>query len=315
MFNYIKTILRRLIFSVNNYVNPPNNLPLQFYPRYDLLASDAPIIPAVRFTRGWIAGHKKAFKASVKTGPLVSNAHALSTHRCPALVTLFSSGYIVPAHRDFCIHTSGDIENPTVLEGSSVGIPDPNSDLSHGSIISSAPFGPHMLGGIHRPYPERTPNMIFKLEPVWSVWAPRDITLLILGVPFADNYDFTIVPGFLDTQLNPLIQPLLWWHHHDRRDVYIKKGTPLLQLIPISRSDLKRGMEIVTDPKLRREERRLFEELLYLRESQFVMNYGRLRKSVDAYQAQREEHGQSPNLDDPLNQSKSKCPFSFLWSK
>jgi hypothetical protein len=305
----MKTILSNFFTWAYNrmgvWLGIDRGLPVKFFPHYDLLPQDVPIIPAVRYTRGWVASHKEAFKRAVREGPNASG-HVTSTHRCPALVTLFSSGYILSAHKDFYIHTTGDIENPVLTSDtvvSVVGVPDPNDDLSRGFMISPTPFPPSHIAGMHRPYPERTPNMIFKLEPAWSAVAPRDVVLLIMGVPFADNNDFTIVPGFTDTQINGLIQPLLWWHHHDRRDLYIKKGTPLLQLIPISRSDLKRGFEIVTDPAERRQQRQFSEEVRYLRESQLVMNYGRLRKSVDMYQAQIEKD------------SKGKCPFSFLWSK
>jgi len=254
---------------------------------------------------------KESFKKKLQDrqngGSEAFAARYTSSHRCPALVDLFSRGFVVTAHRDFFIATTGDIDDPQVVSNPGVTYNEQffRSKLSPdgGSLGDPPPFARDSLLGIQRPYPERTPNLIFKVQTPWLVKTPDDTVLLMMGVPLSDNNDFTVVSGILDPQLDSIVMVLLWWHHHDRPDIILKKGTPLAQLIPIPRQMASDKFEMVLDPDLINRQICLNKEIHYLQSTQRVANYKRIGSLVSEFE--RMEN----------SQVKSKCPFSSSWKR
>jgi hypothetical protein len=296
MFDYLKRIFSSSKDSLDYKV--------KFYPLYPLAATDCPIIPAAKFKRPWIASQKEAYKKQLEGALQNGHIQATSTHRCPGLMPLFTRGFILTAHRDIFIHTTGDIENPEIKSFPDITNQERlwrNRLAHHNHDVSDdpTPFRGNALLGMERPYPERTPNVLFKFISPWIVEAPPDVVLLITDVPFSNNNDFTIVTGILDTNLSRLVQPILWWHHHDRPDIYIKKGTPFMQFIPISRRDYYRDFEIVTDRELIERQIELTKSIAYMTHTQYSANYQANREAVDEFAK-----------IDPTYPPK-KCPFGF----
>lgn len=308
MFSFLKRLISK--FEVRSRCQPNSDSEIKFYALSPLVAIDCPIIASGEFKRGWVAMQAKNFDYMQAMGPEAKSNRIRSSHRCPGLVDIFSRGYIVCAHRDIFIHTRGDIENP---EYATFPKTVSNERFIRGQVgavgnlgqmgADPDPFmGPPLLG-LKRPYPERTPNAIFKLEIPWLVKAPPDISLLYMGVPLSNNYNFTVVSGIQDTDLSGAITVLLWWHHHDRGDIYIKKGTPLVQILPVPKGVSNLGFSIITDRDKVQEQVDRRKNLQYMVNSQRVVDYDSSRHIARDFPM----GGNQPNGE------ASKCPFKFLW--
>jgi hypothetical protein len=228
-------------------------------------------------------------------------------------VDIFSRGYIITAHRDYYFHTRGDINRPEyeVFPATVASERHIQGRVGPFGVLGQMggdpePFMGDQLLGIKRPYPERTPNILFKLIVPWLVSAPVDTSLLYMGVPLANTQDFSVVSGIQDTQLSGAISILLWWHHHGRKDIFLKKGTPLLQIVPVPKAVTNMGYTMVTDPKEVEEQIVRRKNLQHMLDSQFVVDYDRSKSIAGQYLANDVVGNKT---------SSSKCPFSFLWSQ
>jgi hypothetical protein len=286
---------------------------VKFYPLYDLAPVDSPIIRSSKFKRDWVEEQKKVFQQHLDTASDSWEYKITSSHRCPALVDMFLRGFIVSAYRDFYLHTRGDIENPEVASYTGITVQEQilrrKRELSNTQILDPEEFRGASLLGIKRPYPERTPNVIFKLETPWLISCPKDIVLYISGIPLSNNDDFTIIPGILDPRMDSFLQVLLWWHHHDRNDIFIKKGTPLIQIMPVSKKDICKTFKMVSDPDLIKKKIKSELQVKHVRNwTQFLPNYNRLRENVVLYEDLMETKRDK-------GVKGGKCPFSSIWAK
>lgn len=272
---------------------------IQFTPLYRAAQFDAPIIPASKYKRDWVDIQKKVYQ-NLKNNN-INRERITSTHKCPGLTAHFTRGFIVSAHRDIPIYTKGDITEPEYVPCKlDYSTSFWTQNIDNEKDISF--FGGSMLKGIQRPYPEKTPNIIFKIMMPWLVRAPDNIIFLISSIPFANTVEnFTVIGGILDTQLSHSLQALLWVHEHNNKLFCIKKGTPLFQLIPISRVDFCKEYEIVNDEETFKQEVAETLTLGYIQNSTLQSNYTNIRNVSTKYSK--------------LYDKKKKCPFSFLFKK
>lgn len=287
MFKFLKNKL---------FKNKDNKI--RFYPLYSGAEKFTPIVPAASYKREWLELAKKKFVEKVKTPEtVVDNKYPLmSTHRCPGLTSLFSRGYIVTAHKDIQIWTEGDIENPVLHSNKLSTTCDSWWFQTLGIKEEINPFSSDELVGMKRPYPRKTPNMIIKILSPWLMKLPDDVVMLATEVPFGNTQqDFTVVTGIVDANYTNVVQTLLWWHHHDTCR-FIKKGTPLMQLIPIPRKNIYTEFELVTNEKEIRAQIYRHNLMSHIRNSRYIRNYSEIRDTIQHFDKTQ----------------KSKCPFAFL---
>ena len=273
------------------------NNKIRFTPLFRAAQFDTPIVPANKYKRDWIEKQKKTYLFNKSN----NSDRVTSTHKCPGLTAHFSRGFIVSAHRDINLYTHGDINEP-VYESNTLEYQSTFWAQNVEKLGDVGTFSGSNLEGIQRPYPLSTPNLLFKIVTPWLIKAPTDVVFLMTPVPFANTtHLFTTVSGIFDTQITRLLQVLIWTHKHNDKTFCIKKGTPLVQLIPISRTDVYKDFEVVNNEKIFNQEIAETLTLAYLQNTTLTTDYANIRNVSDKY--------------DELHKKEKKCPFSFLFKK
>jgi hypothetical protein len=197
-----------------------------------------PIIPAKSQKYNWF---KRINKDVIQYNNNVSMPEVKgNTSRCPGIVDLLQTGFIVTAPFDFVIRTNGqkdDFEwrmpvDPTVINKN----------------ISSPYISLHTAEQLHNYSPSRDDslNVILKLNTYWRYVGSDDIVLLQMPIPYPDHNMFTACHGIIDTNKYNEMKIQLQWNKLEGEH-FVQAGTPLCQLIPIPKSlDVELHVEEIT---------------------------------------------------------------------
>ena len=150
---------------------------------------------------------------------------------CPALTTLFETGFVMVTPADFVIKQRGDgkdfawvsqamfnHDNPTYVKGHIAYQTEGMRDLVN-------PFAP-------------VNDTVVKLELPWRIQAHDDIVFLQIPIPYWDEKRFSIPTGIVDPRYSYEVNLQLFWHSIEEGEYLVKAGTPLAQWIPIERKYL-----------------------------------------------------------------------------
>ena len=179
-----------------------------------------PIIPASSYKPKWLATARSKYSEKLAGQQLIDRRYA-SVHRCPGIIDLMNSGWIVRAWQDFTIETNGD--------GGSFKW---NASIDSKDYIGNDDIG-HMLGHALTDYlPKRidTLSTVIKFNSPWLVTVPKGWSLLYMPMLYSDDGRFTSCPGILDTEIDKMLNIQLFWHKLNSIEV-IKAGTPLAHLV------------------------------------------------------------------------------------
>lgn len=145
---------------------------------------------------------------------------SMYVRRCPAFADLFSAGYIVPMWADTTIYfnrknlewnwTCGAKESPF-----KINIFDKRSFIDYGKFY---------LNGLNA-------NAIFQFESPWMIKAPKDVSIFQLPIYYNESVDYGVMPGTFDADLTNQTKIEIGYFS-DEKEIFIKKGTPLVQYIP-----------------------------------------------------------------------------------
>jgi hypothetical protein len=178
-----------------------------------------PIIPSSRLVR--------PFMEQEQVGDL---PETLSSKNCPGIRKIISTGWVVPAPADFIIQTNGD--------GVSMEWREPYrfNKVSEGR---DAYVSGHTRSQVEPLIddPNTTLKTVIKLETPWRVEASDDVMLLQLPVTYNNESRFTAATGFLDMKYGHVLNVQLFWNVLNDKTL-VRAGTPLCQLIPVSRKSL-----------------------------------------------------------------------------
>ena len=151
----------------------------------------------------------------------------VSSQNCPGIKKIISTGWIVPAPADFEITTNGD---GVYFEWGeqyrfSKGTEGRTAYISGHSRVQVEP----LLDD-----PDNTLKTVIKIESPWRVEASDDVVFLQMPVTYNNESRFQAAVGILDPRYAHLINIQLFWKHMEGKTV-VKAGTPLCQLVPVSR--------------------------------------------------------------------------------
>lgn len=178
---------------------------------------------------------KRRFMETEQIGDL---PETLSSKNCPGIKKIISAGWIVPAPADFSITTNGDgasfeWNEPYRFTKISPGM---DSYVSGHTRSQTEP----LLDD-----PDTFLKSTIKIETPWRVEASDDVMLLLMPVSYNNEPRFRAATGILDPKYGHLINVQLFWNVLDGKTV-IKAGTPLCQIIPISRRALSSSAYDIT---------------------------------------------------------------------
>jgi len=146
---------------------------------------------------------------------------------CVPFLDSYTTGYIIPFPAD--INCFYDKENQKMnFELNSV-MPDQFSNMFNVSGHNS-----HQISNELR-YNRRTIEAVFKFMNPWHIKTPRGYSC-IFTTPFNHNFPFELIDGIVDTDDHPLpVNFPFYWTLDSSQSFLIKKGTPMVQIIPFKR--------------------------------------------------------------------------------
>ena len=179
-----------------------------------------PIIPASSYKPKWLATARSKYSEKLAGQQLIDRRYA-SVHRCPGIIDLMNSGWIVRAWQDFTIETNGD--------GGSFKW---NAAIACNQFTNIDDIGGMPASFLTDYLPKRidTLKSVIKFNSPWLVTVPKGWSLLSMPMLYSDDGRFTSCPGILDTEMDKFVNIQVFWHKLNSIEV-IKAGTPLAHLV------------------------------------------------------------------------------------
>ena len=178
-----------------------------------------PIVKSASITRNFL-----------RSSQVGDQPETLTSKNCPGIKKIVSSGWVVPAPADFTIHTNGD--------GISFdwGEPYRFSKITPGM---DAYVNSHTRSQTEPLIDDSTTTLktVVKIETPWRIEASDDTVLLIMPITYNNENRFLAATGILDPKYGHVVNIQLFWKVLNASTT-ITAGTPLCQIIPISRKSL-----------------------------------------------------------------------------
>lgn len=189
---------------------------IRFYSLDPGTATLFPIIKASAIQRSFVSQEK--------------HPETLSSKNCPGIKKIVSAGWIVPAPADFAVQTNGDGTTFNWAEPYRFTKITPGMD-SYVNSHTRVQVEPLLDD------PNTTLKTVVKLETPWRIESSDDIIFLIIPVSYNNESRFSAATGILDPKYGHVVNVQLFWKVLNDK-VIVKAGTPLCQIIPISRKSL-----------------------------------------------------------------------------
>ena len=202
---------------------------IEFVSRIKGVAEMFPILEASQYKRKWVNTAMANYKENRQE--MQKQTHVV---RCPGIFSLLKRGYIITSWCDVSITTKKG------QEGFDWKLP---MKADHEGMYDVPPIDAQ-LDDLAKWIPKREGQIstLVKINSPLNVIAPKGVKLLMLPVPYPDQFDFDCSMGILDPAESIELNVQLNWHKEDG-EVIIKAGTPLAYLIPLY--DSEREVEII----------------------------------------------------------------------
>lgn len=189
------------------------------------LSEAFPVVHASKLMPDWM---KKAFE-HYKSRKETEDDYAPHIAKCPGIVKLMTTGYIVPMWHDVIL------ENNSMDGNFKWTAPEKSlEDYLEGKPLFEKHFGEGVLDFV--PRTRNQSKTLVKINTPWNVVSP--VKLLFNPIPYPDDFIFEASSGVLDTTDSSNINIQGWWNiTHGRH--YLNAGYPLLHIIPLTEKPLK----------------------------------------------------------------------------
>ena len=196
------------------------DIPIEFIATVPGLIGDRDAYP--RPTREFIPDWWRTPKV---TDPLTSLHTGLKTNvrSCPSFPEYFSQGYVLPMWADTTLQfdkATGNWSWRCGRDGSPYIIDiHPNDQFLD--------YAPAKMQGVDV-------DFLFKLISPWRLKTPKGYSVLQLPMFYHFNQDFSVLPGIIATDMHHELNQQVAYHGKGE-EIFIPKGTPLVQYIPFKR--------------------------------------------------------------------------------
>jgi hypothetical protein len=204
--------------------------------------------------------------------------------RCPGIVDILTTGYIISTWHDFDINIDRD---------GKVYFLAPDERITK-MLVDKDSLQMQNGDGMAKYLPKRPwshPN-ILKINTPWNIVAPKGLKFLMIPLPYSEFLDFESNTGILDpgysTELNVQGYLNLGPGNHS-----FKAGTPIAQIIPLSNENYKM---VVRD--MNEEDKKWYSKRSWLNLFSFVYHRTKVKEAYERH----------------VDESTKKCPFHF-WKK
>ena len=203
--------------------------------------------PAAKNIPSWYKDLPKVHDG--EEGPL------LTVKTCPGIYDILRAGYIVPAWSDMVFRYDPDQEGT-----------DQELKYVRAKAIQRTPDPPfhsnEQLGKC--PISHGTPepfSKFVKLVSPWYIETPKDVSVMYIQPYYRQGIDYSILPGIIDPWIDDIpnkeVNAFLELHV-PKKDIWIRAGEPLFQVIPFRRENYKFTVDYL-DSKEKSEKYRLLE--------------------------------------------------------
>ena len=158
---------------------------------------------------------------------------------CPSFPDFFSQGYIIPAWQDFRLKYD---KNKEFYEYKTA-----NSDLP----VVDIHYNQQFLSHTEAHFNGMPIDFIFKLNSPWKVITPKGYSILQIPLFYHFDNKFNALPGVLDTDILHDINIQITYPG-DTEELFIKRGTPLVMLIPFKRQKYNLEVRHQTDDDIKK---------------------------------------------------------------
>jgi len=142
---------------------------------------------------------------------------------CPSFPEFFSQGYVIPMWTDCHISYKEDTK-----------------EWKWNVASNTFEIGTHdndqFLNFVTPKFQGSSGKFIFKFINPWNAITPPGYSLLQLPMFYNFNNDFSVLPGVIHTDMHHELN-LQIVYYSDKPEIFIPRGTPLVQYIPFKRTD------------------------------------------------------------------------------
>jgi hypothetical protein len=150
-------------------------------------------------------------------------AQNTTARQCPSFVDYFSQGYIVPMWADTTLKYNEVSKEWNWRCGSQ----DSKFKIEVHPNSQFIDYAPASFRG-------SASSFVFKLVSPWQIRTPKGYSVMSVPVFFHFNNDISAMPGVTDTDYFHVVNQQVLYHGNGR-EVFIPRGTPLVQIIPFER--------------------------------------------------------------------------------
>jgi hypothetical protein len=199
---------------------------IKFFSTVPGLAETIPIFPAKDLNLNWINKARQDYIESLKS----KKGSLLHIYQCPGIFDLFTTGYVIPMWHDIIITTNGDERNFQFT----IPTPELNNLLEGKDVIGKQETGVDTL----IPSKPWACQSLLKINTPWHIVAPRGVKFLMIPIAYPDTFEFESCIGMLDPGYSSEVNVQTFWNIK-KGEYFLKAGTPLAQLIPLSTENFK----------------------------------------------------------------------------
>lgn len=192
-----------------------------------------PVIKASDYKPSWFYEKSKELYASQIAANREEGKVTKSVFRCPAILEILRSGYIITAPWDIFIEPQNE-QNVYRWSTPSNNLIELHKKYSYGQLAVSAHTHPSVVD-IMPQKPGYSKNVL-KIDTTWHVFAPQNLKFIIIPMPYSNEQFFEHAPGLFDPSIASILTAQLYWKENSGKHT-IKAGTPLMQLIPLSENN------------------------------------------------------------------------------
>lgn len=234
---------------------------IEFFSSVPGVAEAFPIKPASDSIPRWIHALREDY---------IKNKHnpELHLYRCPGIIDIVTTGYIVSTWHDIILETDGQRIKMII----------PDEALKRA--LGKEPTEEHFYDGAIKNMPKKpwSVKSMMKLNTPWHLICPYGIKFLMLPIPYPDEHAFECASGILDPSTGSEINIQGYWNMNAPGRYFIKAGTPVAQLIPIT--ERKFNLE-VRDASER--DKLWLEKKNYLTFFSFKFNYSKIKSAYSKF--------------------------------
>lgn len=227
----------------------------EFFSTVEGVAETWPILESKNCLPKWVAQARLDYRNSNKM-----NSHIA---RCPGIIDVLTTGYIITAWHDIYVQAGDDIVSyaPGLEIEELLGKP-PLQTQSGDSLAKHLP---------KRPWSHKH---ILKINTPWHIKSKQKF--LMIPLPYTDEFVFESCTGILDPSISSEIN--IQGYINASGNINIRAGTPLAQLIPIGNSDNK-----LTIRDMNKHDAGWIKRRKFLNNMSFVLNKGKIKDAYHRY--------------------------------